>query len=181
MFFSPNINHYFIIFVKGVKRMRKMDNLDYYNHEDIHNKFRGLIEFPSISWGKLANILCKDEKMVQKYLNEYYNPEYEYKCEIFNSLNQFKKDIKKQRISDEIEEYKDKVKTCIKTANWKYLWTVLQNLFLESLEWEQVLDIVELIHKGIDEKDIILWYKKGRKILAMTTFGVDYIKSITNK
>jgi hypothetical protein len=160
--------------------MRKMNvneqrELDYYNHEE-HNRFRGLVEFPTVYCIKLANVLCKDEEMVQRYMNEYYSTELE-QWEVINSLKKYKTDILNERIID-IDEYRDKIKSCIKIANWSLLWVVLQDLFLEYLAKEQIDSIVELIHKSINEEDIINWYEKGKKILAITTFGVDYIQGI---
>lgn len=151
------------------------EELDYFNQKDMHNKFRGKIEFKTLWCAKLANILCKDEEMVQKYLSEYYNPEFE-QYEVINSLQHLRRDIFSKRT--DVSEYTDKIKSCIETENWKWLRILLQELFLEFLVWEQVEDIVELIHSGVDENDIMKWYKKGRKILKMTTFKVDYIKGI---
>jgi len=160
--------------------MKKMDvnekkALDYYNHEE-HNRFRHIIEFPTIQCVRFANVLCKDEELVQRYLNEYYNPEFE-QWEIINSLIHLKKDLLKERTN--VSEYEVKIKECIKIANWKYLWLLLQDLYLEYLSKEQLQDIIELIHKGLDADDIMKWYEKGKKILAITTFGVDYIKTVT--
>lgn len=152
--------------------------LYYYNHVDEHNRFKGLVEFPTIQCVKLANILCKDEEMIQKYLTKYYNPEFE-QWEVINSLQKFKKDILDKRTDKEIDKYKDKIKISIDTENWQWLWILLQDLFLEPLTKMQLDDVIELIHRGVDDKDIISWYYKEKKILAMTTFkNVDYIKGI---
>jgi hypothetical protein len=184
MFFSPNINLYFtkICNCERGKRMRKMDSneqkaLDYYNLEDNHNWFKGKVYFPTIQCVKLVNVLCKNEEDVQRYLNDYYSPKYE-KWEIINSLLSFKKDLLSERT--DVSEYKEKIKECIEVGNWKFLWVVLQELFLEYISREQMNDIEELIHRGINEEHIIKWFEKGRKIVAMTTFGVDYIKSVVN-
>jgi hypothetical protein len=157
--------------------VNKQKELDYYNYEDIHNRFRNKIHFPTIQCIKLANILCQSNKMVDRYIRDYYNPEFE-QWEIINSLQQFKRDLKAERM--DINEFKEKIKNSIKTKNWQWLWVTLQDFFLEVLQKEQLNQIVELIHSGIDESDIVNWYKKDKKILAMTTFGVDYIKSVVN-
>jgi hypothetical protein len=151
--------------------------LNYLNCRDEHNKFKGLIKFPTVYCVKFANVLCQDEEMVKKYLSEYYNPEFE-QWEIINSLQQFKRDILSKRTN--IGEYKDKIKNCIEIENYKWLWVLLKEFFLEHIEKEQMDNIVELIHNGVNINDIIKWYEKDRKILAITTFGVDYIKSVTS-
>jgi hypothetical protein len=160
--------------------MRKTNNvneveLSYFNDLDIHNRFNGLIKFPNVYCVKFANVLCQDEEMVQKYIKEYYNPEFE-QYEVINSLQQFKRDLLSER--KDVEEYREKMKNCIKTENHAYLWILLQNLFLEPLYKEQIDDIVGMIHSGLNEDDIMKWYNKGKKILAMTTFRVEYIKGI---
>jgi hypothetical protein len=167
--------------VKGVKVMRKTNHdneveLNYYNEIDEHNRFKGIIKFKSIHCIKLANVLCKDDEMVQKYLSEYYNPEFE-QWEVINSLQQLKRDLKAER--GDVSEYKEKIKNSIETKNWSWLWVLLQELFLEVLYKEQFEEIVKLIHSNdVDEEIIMNWYNKGKKILAITTFGVDYIKGI---
>lgn len=163
--------------------MRKTNNvneveLNYFNEIDEHNRFKGLIRFPDVYCVKFANVLCKNEEMVQEYLNKYYNPEFEYKYEVINSLQDFKRDIKSKRTDAEVNEYRDKIKGYIETENWKWLWMLLQDLFLEPLYKWQLENIVELIHSRLDEEDIMKWYYKGKKILAMTTFDVEYIKAI---
>jgi hypothetical protein len=155
--------------------------LYYFNHVDEHNRFKGLIEFPTIQCIKIANLLCKNEEMVEKYKNEYYNPEFK-QWEVIDSLKNLKKDILNKRTSEEVDKYKDKIKDSIDAENWQWLWTLLQDLFLELLAKEHVDDIVELIHRGVDIENIINWYNKGKKILFMTAFrNVDYIKSIERK
>jgi hypothetical protein len=185
MFFSPNSNHFFTkIFYceSGKERMRKTNNvneveLNYYNNLDEHNRFKGIVEFPNVYCVKFANVLCQNEEMIKEYLTEYYNPEFE-QYEVINSLQYLKRNIKSKRIID-INEYKNKIKGCIKIANWSLLWVLLQDLFLEPLAKEQLESIVELIHSNdVDEDDIMKWYEKGKKILAMTTFRVEYIKCI---
>jgi glutaredoxin-related protein len=160
--------------------MRKTNNvneveLSYFNEIDEHNKFKGLIKFPDVYCVKFANVLCKDEEMVKEYLSKYYNPEFE-QYEVINSLQQFKKDIRDRR--EDVSKYKEKIKTCIETENREWLWVVLQDLFLEPLYKWQLESIVKLIHNGVNEDDIMKWYEKGKKILAMTTFEVEYIKEI---
>jgi hypothetical protein len=160
--------------------MRKTNNvneveLSYFNCEDNHNRFKGLVKFPNVYCVKFSNVLCQDEEMVQKYIKEYYNPEFE-QYEVINSLQQFKRDLLNER--KDVEEYREKIKSCIKTENYAYLWVLLQNLFLETLYKWQLESVVGLIHSGVDEDDILKWYKKGKKILAMTTFRVEYIKGI---
>ena len=157
--------------------MRKMDVnyqkvLEYYNTEE-HNRFKDLVTFPTIHCVKLANILCKDENMVKLYMNEYYDED-----NVVFSLQRFKKYIIDNRT--DVSEYREKIGNCIEEKNCAYLWELLKGLFLEPLDREQFNDVVELIHKGVTVNDIITWYEKGRKILAMTTFGVDYIKEVTN-
>jgi hypothetical protein len=183
LFFSPNSNHFFTKYFyceRGKERMRKTNNvneveLSYFNCEDEHNRFRGLIKFPNIYCVKFANVLCQDEEMVNRYVRDYYNSEFE-QYEVINSLQQLKKDIRNKRT--DVSEYKDKIKECMKTENYQWLWILLQDLFLEPLYKWQLESIVELIHSGIDEDDIMKWYEKGKKILAMTTFEVEYIKCI---
>lgn len=150
--------------------------LNYYNNEE-HNRFKGLIKFPTVYCVKFANILCQDKEMVTRYIKDYYNPEFE-QWEIINSLQQLKRDLKNER--GDISKYKEKIKSCIETKNWQWLWIVLQNLFLEVIYKEQFDVIVELIHKEINEDDIMKWYEKDKKIVAITTFNVDYIKSVVN-
>jgi hypothetical protein len=186
MFFSPDFNHYFtkIFYCERGKRMRKMDGnesakLDYLNKYDNHNRFMGRVYFPNIQCVRLANVLCQNDDMVDRYIKYYYNPEFE-QWEVINSLQQLKRDIKSERT--DVSEYKEKIKNSIEIKNWSWLWVLLQELFLEVLYKEQVDEIVELIHnKGIDESDIVNWYKKDKKILAMTTFNVEYIKSVTRE
>jgi hypothetical protein len=163
--------------------MRKTDSnekakLDYLNNYDEHNRFMKKVCFPNIQCIKFANVLCQDDEMVDRYIKDYYNPEFE-QWEVINSLQQFKRDLKVER--GDVSEYKEKIKDCIEVGNYKDLWTLLQNLFLEYLSWEQLGEIVELLHKGIDETDIIKWYKVGKKILAMTAFDAEYIKSVTRE
>ncbi|MDD4779129.1 MAG: hypothetical protein PHT02_00800 [Tissierellia bacterium] len=144
-----------------------------------NNRFEELVEFPTIWCIKLANILCQNEETAERYLTEYYNPDYEYGYEVINSLQRFRRDIISKRT--DVSEYEKKIKECIEIESWSELREVLQNLFLEPLAWSQVLDIVEMIHNGINTintDDIMKWYEKDKKILAITTFGVEYIKGI---
>lgn len=150
--------------------------LNYYNNEE-HNRFKGKLIFPTVYCVKLANVLCQDEEIVDRYIKDYYNPEFE-QWEVINSLQQLKRDLKAER--GDVSGYKDKIKDCIETKNWQWLWIVLQNLFLEVIYKEQFDVIVELIHKEINEDDIMKWYEKDKKIVAITTFNVDYIKSVVD-
>jgi len=150
--------------------------LNYYNNEE-HNRFKGKLIFPTVYCVKLANVLCQDEEIVDRYIKDYYNPEFE-QWEVINSLQKLKRDILSKRTN--IGEYKDKIKNCIEIENYKWLWVLLKEFFLEHIEKEQMDNIVELIHNGVNINDIIKWYEKDRKILAITTFGVDYIKSVTS-
>lgn len=148
--------------------------------KDIINKFNdntfyGILKISNLYYLRLLKILCKTEDMVQKYLSEYYNPKFEYQYEVINSIQHFKRDILSKRT--DTSEYQDKIRDYINTESWEHLWVVLQDLFLEPLAWSQVLDIVEMIHNGINEDDIMKWYCKGKKVLAMTTFNANYIKT----
>jgi hypothetical protein len=182
MFFSPNSNHFFTkIFYceRGKERMRKTNNvneveLNYYNNLDEHNRFKGIVEFPNVYCVKFANVLCQNEEMIKEYLTEYYNPEFE-QYEVINSLQQFKKDIRDKRT--DVSEYKDKIKTCIETENWQWLWMLLEDLFLEPLYKWQLESIVKLIHSnGVDDEIIMGLYNKNKKILSILTFDIKYIK-----
>lgn len=151
--------------------------LYYLNNMDENNRFRGVIEFPSIYCVRLANILCKDKDMVQKYKDKYYSVDYR-QYEVIDSLHKLKKDIINQRIK--IDESRDMamIEIAIENGDCELLRSSLQELFLEYLETEQVENIFIMIHNGINICDIMKWYRKGKKILAMTTFGVEYIKGI---
>lgn len=155
----------------------ELAKLDYLNNYDEHNRFKDKVCFPNVQCVKFANVLCQNDEMVDRYIKDYYNPEFE-QWEIINSLQQLKRDLKSERT--DVSEYKDKIRDCIKTKNWQWLWIVLQNLFLEVIYKEQFDVIVELIHKEINEDDIMKWYEKDKKIVAITTFNVDYIKSVVN-
>lgn len=137
--------------------------------------FCGILGIPNLYYLRLFYILCKTEDMRQKYLSEYYNPEFE-QWEVINSLQHLKRDILSKRT--DTSKYHDKIRDYINTEGYEYLWVVLQDFFLEPLAWSQVLNIVEMIHNGINADDIIKWYGKGKKLLAMTTFNVDYVKAV---
>jgi hypothetical protein len=156
----------------------ELAKLDYLNNYDEHNRFKDKVCFPNIQCVKFANVLCQNDEMVDRYIKDYYNPEFE-QWEIINSLQQLKRDLKAER--GDVSGYKDKIKDCIETKNWQWLWVLLQELFLEVLYKEQLDEIVELLHKGIDENNIMTWYNKDKKILAMTAFDAEYIKSVTSK
>jgi hypothetical protein len=164
--------------------MSKMDSnekakLDYLNKYDNHNRLMGKVYFPNIQCIRLANVLCQDDEMVDRYIRDYYNPDFE-QWEVINSLQQLKRDLKSERT--DVSEYKDKIKNCIETKNWQWLWVLLQELFLEVLYKEQLDEIIKLIHRGnISEEDIMKWYEKDKKILAMTAFNAEYIKSVTRE
>jgi hypothetical protein len=164
--------------------MKKTDSnelakLDYLNNYDEHNRFKDKVCFPNVQCIKLANVLCQNDKMVDKYIRDYYNPEFE-QWEVINSLQRFKRDLKAEH--GDVSEYKDKIKNCIETKNWQWLWVLLQELFLEVLYKEQLDEIIKLIHRGnISEEDIMKWYEKDKKILAMTAFDAEYIKSVTRE
>lgn len=150
--------------------------LNYYNNDE-HNRFKELIKFPTVYCIKFANVLCQNEKMVNRYIRDYYSPEFE-QWEIVNSLQKLKRDLKAERTN--VSEYKEKIKNCIETNNSQWLWMLLQDLFLEVLYKEQLDEIIELIHNDVNEEDVMKWYEKDKKILAMTTFSVEYIKSVTS-
>jgi hypothetical protein len=163
----------------GKMNSNDLAKLDYLNNYDEHNRFMKKVCFPNIQCIKFANVLCQNDEMVDKYIRDYYNPEFE-QWEVINSLQQLKRDIKSERT--DVGEYKEKIKNCIETKNWQWLWVLLQELFLEVLYKEQLDEIVELIiHSGIDDEIIMKWYKKDKKILAMTAFDAEYIKSVTRE
>lgn len=150
--------------------------LYYYNYLDKDNKFCEIVEFPKIEQIKLANLLCKTVEDVDDYLTNYHCVDNEY-----FGLLRYKKDKLKSR--NDISEYETKINKHIERASWTLLHRELQELFLEVFDYSYMQDIIGLIHKGLIHKgltteDIVNWYNKGKKILALITFDIDYIKSV---
>jgi hypothetical protein len=147
--------------------------LYYYNFIDERNALKGIIELSSQYFIKLINFLCEGEEKLKEYMVNFYDSE-----DFTFGIMDFKKHIKDTRnltISGETLQEQ------INNNKWQEFWEDLQQLFLDPTDIYYLSSFKERIAEGLTGKDIFQWYlKKGGRLLNITTFPVEYVKTRVN-
>jgi hypothetical protein len=139
--------------------------LFYYNYIDKNNLFKGILEFPSHYYIRLANLLCNTTERMKEFQEKIYDADGNF-AEQFRKYRRYLLDSR----GKDVESLYEVLKIVIDNRCWSNLHSVLMELFLEPFD-EWICDrIVDMIHNGLNASDIYNWYKSGKNIKAIITF-----------
>lgn len=143
-------------------RMNKNDKLLYYeNHIEPTNRFKDILNFPSIGVSRWLNYLCNDENLYNDFMNLFCN-----NYDVFDSLMQFRGYLmNEQHRGQNIDAYT--IEQLVTTDNYNQLKDIIQELFLEPICNESIKRLAEAIKKNkLSAIELILWHqqKPGKRL-----------------
>jgi hypothetical protein len=142
--------------VGAEKRMTRSDKLLYYeNHLNPENKFRSIIEFPSIQLLRWLNYMVNDKDSYDVFMNLFYN-----KHDIFDSITKFRGYLLNHEHKGQ-DVNASTIQQLITNNDYNHLKEIIQELFLEPFGDSIIEKLIRLINNNeLSVVNLITWHRE---------------------